>query len=113
MACDFSALSNIDPGDAEQATRLLEECTQALTDPGLWIWALVITVACAAVGAAIGRYKNAVLRDTVLGAALGPIGWIISLCLPRSRPPRRCPACAQACDAGDAHCRRCGAKLPA
>lgn len=113
MACDFEALSNLDPGDAEQAARLIEECTRALTDPGLWLWALAFTVVCAAIGAAIGKYKNAVVRDAVLGAALGPIGWIISLCLPKTRPIPRCAACGLEVAAGDAHCRHCGAALNA
>ena len=111
MACDFDALTNLDPGDAEQAAHLVEECTQVLTDPTLWIWALVFTIAGAAVGALIGRHKHAVARDTLLGAALGPIGWIISLCLPAALPPPRCAACGRDVAAEDAHCRHCGAAL--
>ena len=111
MACDLSALSNLDPGDPEQAARLLDECTRALTSPRLWFWTIVVTVVCAAVGALIGRYKNAVVRDAILGAALGPIGWIISLCLPASKPKPTCPSCKRDVDAADAHCRHCGAKL--
>lgn len=111
MACDLSALANLDPGDPEQAARLLDECTRALESPSLWIWTIVLTIACAAVGAMIGRYKNAVVRDAILGAALGPIGWIISLCLPASKPTPRCPACGGEVGASDAHCRHCGAKL--
>lgn len=111
MACDLSALANLDPGDPEQAARLLDECTRVLTSPTLWFWTIVATVACAAVGAWIGKRKNSVVRDAILGAALGPIGWIISLCLPASKPPPRCPDCALPVDAADAHCRHCGAKL--
>jgi hypothetical protein len=111
MACDFSALSNLDPQDAEQTLRLIDECTQTLSDPRLWLWALVLTVVCGAVGAMIGRRKNTVVRDAVLGAALGPIGWIISLCLPAQRPPPACPACKREVGAADAHCRHCGAAL--
>ncbi|MBS0570135.1 MAG: hypothetical protein JSS28_05980 [Proteobacteria bacterium] len=110
MSCDLSALANLDPSDADAAQRLLDQCTAALTDPSLWIWAIVFTVVCAVVGALIGRYKNAVVRDAVLGAALGPIGWIISLLLPAQRPKPACPKCRRIVDAGDAHCRHCGAK---
>jgi len=113
MACDFAALGNIDPNDPEQATALLQECVGVLSSPNLWLWAIVITLVCAAVGALIGRYKHAVLRDTILGAALGPIGWIISLCLPVRSAPRKCAACQREVQPGDAHCRHCGAKLPA
>ncbi|HWU53479.1 MAG TPA: hypothetical protein VN153_11780 [Tahibacter sp.] len=111
MACDFSALANLDPTDPDAAQRLLDQCTQTLTDPTLWIWAIVITVVCAAVGALIGKYKNAVVRDAVLGAALGPIGWIISMLLPVLKPKPACPQCRKPVDAGDAHCRHCGARL--
>lgn len=111
MACDFSALSNLDPTDPDAAQRLLEQCTATLTDPTLWIWAIVFTVACAAVGALIGKYKNAIARDTLLGLALGPIGWAISLLLPARKPPMKCSACGKVVDAADKHCRHCGAAI--
>ncbi|MHB8680125.1 MAG: hypothetical protein ACYC7G_10360 [Rudaea sp.] len=111
MACDLSALSNLDPTDPDAAQRLLDQCTATLTNPSLWIWAIVFTVVCAAVGALIGRYKNAVARDALLGAALGPIGWLISLLLPVRKPAPKCTACTRPVDAGDRHCRHCGAAL--
>ncbi len=111
MACDFSSLSNIDPTDPDQANALLQQCTAALTDPTLWIWAIVFTVGCAVVGALIGKYKKAVVRDAILGAAFGPIGWIISLCMPVAKPKPVCPACKRMVEAGDKHCRHCGAKI--
>lgn len=111
MSCDFSALANVDPADPDQANALLQQCTAALIDPSLWWWALAFTVACAAVGALIGKYKNTIVRDAVLGAVLGPIGWVISLCTPVAKPKPACPACKRVVDAGDAHCRHCGAKL--
>src|SRR5580765_7445122 len=119
MSCDLSALTSLDPTDPDQANQLLQECTAAATDPTLWFWTIAFTVIGAVVGAWIGKRKNAVVRDAILGAALGPIGWIISLCLPaRSNPPpkkskRNCPACRKEIDPGDAHCRHCGAKLSA
>lgn len=113
MSCDFSALANLDPTDPDATQRLLEQCTQTLTDPTLWIWAIVFTVVCTAVGAWIGKYKNSVVRDALLGAALGPIGWIISLLLPVQKSKPVCPQCRKPVDAGDVHCRHCGAKLGA
>jgi hypothetical protein len=113
MACDPGALANLDPEDAEQAMRLLQECTQTFTDPRLWLWTIALTIVCGGVGAWIGRRKNAVMRDAILGAALGPIGWIISLCLPAVKPKPVCPACKRDVDVSDAHCRHCGAKLKA
>jgi len=111
MSCDFSALANVDLADPEQATQLLQECTATLMDPMLWFWAIAFTVVGAAVGAWIGRRRNAVVRDTILGAALGPIGWIISWYLPPAKPIPACPACKREVGAADAHCRHCGAKL--
>jgi hypothetical protein len=111
MACDLTTLAALDTQDPEQLLQLIEECRRVVADPRLWWWAIVITIACAGVGALIGRYKHAVVRDAILGAALGPIGWVISLCLPASKPAPRCRACGHAVDAADAHCRHCGAKL--
>jgi hypothetical protein len=113
MACDLSALANLDPTDAEATQQLLTQCTAALTDPTLWIWAIVFTVVCALVGGWIGKYKNAVARDALLGAAFGPIGWVISLLLPARKLPSKCRACGHTVDAGDRHCRHCGAALAA
>lgn len=111
MACDLTALANIDPSDPDQANALLQQCTAALTDPKLWLWAIIFTIVCALVGALIGKYKNAVVRDMILGAALGPIGWVISLLMPVQKPKPVCPQCGKPVQAGDAHCRHCGAKL--
>jgi hypothetical protein len=111
MACDFSALANIDTDDPDQALALAQQCESVLTDPNLWMWAVGLTVVGAVVGALIGRRKNTVLRDALLGATLGPIGWIISVFLPAPKPRPVCPACARAVDASDAHCRNCGTKL--
>jgi hypothetical protein len=111
MACDLATLATLDTQDVEQMLQAIDQCTRVVFDPRMWIWALVLTVVCGAVGALIGKRKNAVVRDTILGAALGPIGWIISLCLPVAKPTPRCPACKRDVDAGDAHCRHCGAKL--
>jgi len=113
MACDLATLASADSSDPEQMLQVLDQCTQALSDPRLWFWAIVLTIICAAVGAMIGRRKNAVVRDAILGAALGPIGWIISLCLPATKPKPACPACKRPVDPGDVHCRHCGAKLKA
>jgi hypothetical protein len=111
MSCDISAFTNLDSTDPDQATQLLQECTNALTDPMLWFWTIAFTIVGALVGAMIGKRKNAVARDVILGAALGPIGWIISWYLPAHVAKPRCPACQQEVDAADAHCRYCGARV--
>lgn len=111
MSCDVGALLNLDASDPEQVNGLLEQCMQSAFDPMLWFWAIAFTIVGAVVGALIGKRKNAVARDTLLGAALGPIGWIISLTLPAVKPKPTCPNCKGEVAAGDAHCRHCGAKL--
>ena len=110
-SCDFTTLANLDAGDPEQVMQVVDACTRALSDPRLWIWAILLTVVGAVVGALIGRYKQAVVRDTILGAALGPIGWVVSLLLPKPTAQPRCAACGRNVDRGDAHCRHCGAAL--
>ena len=77
--------------------------------PTLWFWALVVTVVGAAGGALVGKYKNAVFRDTIVGAALGPVGWIVSAFLPKEKPRRRCAACGKSIDADATACPHCGA----
>ncbi|TLY48428.1 MAG: zinc ribbon domain-containing protein [Gammaproteobacteria bacterium] len=112
MSCDISTLTNVlQSGDPEQAQTTLNACVEMLTDPTLWYWTVAFTIVCAGVGALIGKYKNAVARDTALGLILGPIGWIVSLLLPAQKPKPKCKACGKAVDAGDKHCRHCGAAL--
>jgi len=111
MACDLTTLATLDTQDVEQMMQAIDQCTKAVMDPRIWLWAIVLTVVCGAIGAMIGKRKNAVVRDMVLGAALGPIGWIISLMLPAAKPQPSCPACKRRVDSSDVHCRHCGAKL--
>jgi hypothetical protein len=111
MSCDLNALSNIDTGDPDQLDALAQQCTSVIFSPTLWLWAIGLTVVGAVVGGWIGKRKNTVTRDALLGAALGPIGWIISLMLPAPKPLPVCPACKKVVSVGDAHCKYCGAKL--
>lgn len=112
MNCDFTTLSRVqESGDPDEAMNMLQQCGAALSDPTLWYWAIAFTLICALVGALIGKHKNAIARDTILGLALGPIGWIISLLLPAIRPKPVCPTCKCSIDTGDKHCRHCGTPL--
>ncbi len=47
MSCDFATLSQVQ-GDPEQALNLLQQCTDALTDPTTWYWTIGFTIVCAA-----------------------------------------------------------------
>lgn len=110
--CDVTALTQaLQSADPDEQMQALDACLSALTDPTLWYWLIGFTVVCALVGALIGKYKNAVVRDTLLGLALGPIGWGISLLLPKATSKPLCRACGKSVDAGDKHCRHCGAAL--
>jgi hypothetical protein len=55
--------------------------------PGFLIWILV----CGGVGFLIGRSRDQAASGIIWGAILGPIGWIVVLCLPDNRP--KCPEC--------------------
>ena len=111
MNCDLPALLDaLNSDDVDQQMQTLDACFAALTDPTLWYWLIGFTVVCALVGALIGKYKNAVVRDTLLGLALGPIGWLISLLLPKAAAKPSCRACGKPVEAGDKYFRHCGAK---
>ena len=112
LSCDVATLTQaLQSDDPEAQMQVLDTCFAVLTDPTLWYWLIGFTVVCAVVGALIGKYKNAVVRDTLLGLALGPVGWAISLLLPKKGPRPPCRACGKAVEAGDKYCRHCGATL--
>ncbi|MFT3792056.1 MAG: zinc-ribbon domain-containing protein [Rudaea sp.] len=112
MACDIATLMQVlQSGDPDEQMQTLDACSAVLIDPTLWYWLIGFTIVCALVGALIGKYKNAVVRDTLLGVALGPLGWLISLLLPKSAPKPSCRACGKSLEAGDRYCRHCGAAL--
>ncbi len=111
-ACDVATLLRaLQSDDPEAQMQVLDACFATLTDPTLWYWLIGFTVVSALVGALIGKYKNAVVRDTLLGLALGPIGWGISLLLPKAVTKPPCRACGKPVDAGDRRCRHCGVPL--
>lgn len=111
MSCDFDALNSIDPDDPDALNALMQQCSSMLFSPELWFWGIMFTVVGAIGGALIGRHKKTVKRDVLLGAALGPIGWVISVFLPAPKPAVVCPACKRVVGAADLHCRFCGAEI--
>jgi hypothetical protein len=70
------------------------------------IWLL----AGAGVGAAIGQGKGRAGEGAVLGALLGPIGWILAAIA--LNYPRKCPACFGGVPEAAAVCQHCGRELP-
>ena len=112
LTCDVATLMQVlRSGDPDEQMQALDACFAVIFDPTLWYWLIGFTVVCALVGAVIGKYKNAVVRDTLLGLALGPIGWGISLLLPKAVAKPACRSCGKSADAGDQYCRHCGAGL--
>jgi len=74
-----------------------------------WV-ALVFVVAGVggAVGGVIGASRNNQIIGVVLGALLGPIGWILVLFMDERA---KCPECQVPLAAGALRCRRCGFEL--
>ena len=74
-----------------------------------WLGAWVLTGAL--VGAAIGFRRDRVLRGLLLGAVLGPIGWIV---IARSRSGQvECPGCSRMISRAALVCPRCGTNVRA
>lgn len=107
--CTLEALANLDQTDPEAVQALLQTCVDSLLDPVLWQWALAITLACAVVGALIGKAKGRWLAGLLWGLALGPIGWLI-VALSRSGFVE-CPECGQPNAPVAKVCRHCGVDL--
>ncbi len=77
-----------------------------------WHYELIITawlVVGGVVGAAVGWWRNRLWAGLMLGALLGPIGWLITAGL-RARFIE-CPACSRAVRVQAAVCGHCGASL--
>lgn len=111
LADCYLATATADLSDPDTLQALLQTCTGALLDPGLWIWALGITVACAVLGALLGLAKGRWLAGLVWGAALGPIGWIV-ISLSKSGFIE-CPECGRGNGPDAKVCRHCGVNLRA
>lgn len=108
-ACTFEALANLDQTDPDAVQAMLQACVDSLLDPGLWKWALAITLACAVVGALIGNAKGRWLAGLIWGAVLGPIGWLV-VALSKSGFVE-CSECGQSNAPAAKVCRHCGIDL--
>jgi hypothetical protein len=106
LECTFASLSTVDQSDPEAVQALLQSCVDTLLSPVLWEWALLLTFACAAIGALIGWAKGRWLAGFVWGAALGPIGWLV-IALSKSNL-RECPDCGRRNQPDAKVCRWCG-----
>jgi hypothetical protein len=63
------------------------------------------------IGAAIGARKNRTAFGLLVGAIVGPLGWLVVLVMPSNFP--KCPACKGDVIAGATKCKNCGSDLPA
>lgn len=105
----FNVMTSGDLAEPDTLQAALQTCTGALLDPGLWAWALGITVACAAIGALLGLAKGRWLAGLLWGAVLGPIGWIV-IALSRTGFVE-CPECGRGNGPNAKVCRHCGVHL--
>lgn len=106
LECTFAALSNLDTADPDAVQALLNTCVSTLLDPSLWEWAIGITLVCALIGAWIGWIKGRWVAGLIWGAALGPIGWVVTALSKSSL--RECPECGHGNRSDAKVCRHCG-----
>lgn len=111
LADCFNVLTSADLADPAVAQAALQTCAGALLDPGLWAWALGLTIACALIGALLGVAKGRWLAGLVWGAVLGPIGWIVIVLSKTGFA--ECPECSRGNMPNAKVCRHCGVNLRA
>ncbi len=73
------------------------------------IWLFISVPISLLIGASFGSMRGRVGTGMLLSLFLGPLGWLIVLCLADLRP--RCPHCAEVVQAEAALCPHCGRKL--
>jgi hypothetical protein len=61
------------------------------------------------IGYAIGKGRGRANEGALLGALLGPIGWIVTLILSKEGP--RCPECLEIVHARAKRCKHCGMEI--
>ncbi len=77
--CTLAALSRVDLTDPIATQALLDSCISLLLAPETWLWAIAFTIGSAAVGAAIGWWRDGRwLAGLVWGLVLGPLGWLVT-----------------------------------
>lgn len=79
MECTLASLSRVDLADPIDTQALLNGCMSVLLDPAIWLWAIAFTLACGAIGALIGWWRDGRWRAGLIwGLVLGPLGWLVT-----------------------------------
>jgi hypothetical protein len=63
------------------------------------------------IGYLLGRSKGRQCDGIIWSVLLGPIGWIITLCLSDGTPRPRCPECLSWVHPGASRCCHCGTQI--
>ena len=69
------------------------------------VFALIVAVTMAGVGAAIGNSRGRLMFGLLLGLFVGPLGWFLVYVLPSKRMP--CPHCRTPVDKKATVCLKC------
>ena len=75
-----------------------------------WTLLIALTVLGIVGGGLIGWRRGTFWRDVALGAALGPLGWVVSFVMPAR--VRTCLACGRRNASARTTCASCGDALP-
>lgn len=108
-ACSLETLQRLDATAPGAVQALLDACLGVLLDPVLWTWLLLAMLACGLAGLWIGWLRGRWLAGLLWGAALGPVGWLVTGLLPVRGPA--CPACSRPNPPAVRSCRHCRASL--
>lgn len=116
---DINMFGTLTPKERFAELIIKERMTQGLPVENGWgagemlatlLVCILVASICACVGMFIGRTRGRGASGFWLGLFLGPIGWIITLLLPREG--RRCPFCREVVADDATACPHCQREIP-